>query len=113
MFAPVILIFLISCAIFAIPVEDFNGRIGISLTALLACIAMQFTVSFNLPQVSYLTVIGWLFVVAYFCITLGVVISTMQVTLLAKQPERATRLNRLAGLGLPALFWLIALCTIW
>ena len=53
-----ILIFLISCAIFAIPVEDFNGRIRISLTALLACIAMQFTVSFNLPQVSYLTVIG-------------------------------------------------------
>lgn len=35
------------------------------------CIAMQFTVSFNLPQVSYLTLIGWVFVVTYFCITWG------------------------------------------
>jgi Neurotransmitter-gated ion-channel ligand binding domain len=54
-FTPVMLIFLISCTVFVIPIENFNDRIGISLTALLACIAMQFTVSFNLPQISYLT----------------------------------------------------------
>jgi Neurotransmitter-gated ion-channel ligand binding domain len=112
-FTPVTLIFLISCVIFVLPIKEFNGRIGISLTALLACIAMQFTVSFNLPQVSYLTVIGWMFVVTYFCLSLGVLISTVQATLLANQPERAMRLDRLAGLGLPALFFaLIALCMI-
>jgi hypothetical protein len=112
-FAPVTLIFLISCTIFAVDIENFHDRIAISLTALLACIAMQFTVSFNLPQVSYLTVIGWMFVVTYFCITLGILISTAQATLLANQPERATRLDRLAGLGLPALYVaLIALCII-
>jgi hypothetical protein len=70
-FAPVMLIFLISCAIFAVGIENFHDRIAISLTAQLACIAMQFTVSFNLPQVSYLTVIRWMFLVTYFCITLG------------------------------------------
>jgi hypothetical protein len=111
--APVTLIFLISCTIFAVHIENFHDRIAIGLTALLACIAMQFTVSFNLPQVSYLSVIGWMFVVTYFCITLGVLISTAQATLLANQPERATRLDRLAGLGLPALYLtLIALCII-
>jgi hypothetical protein len=43
----------------------------------------------------------------------GVLISTVQATLLANQPEQAMRLDRLAGLGLPALFFaLIALCMI-
>ena len=70
-FTPVMLIFLISCTIFAVPIESFNDRIGISLTALLACIAMQFTVSFHLPQISYLTVLDWMFVVTYFCIAAG------------------------------------------
>jgi Neurotransmitter-gated ion-channel ligand binding domain len=113
-FAPVMLIFLISCAIFAVDIENLHDRIGIGLTALLACIAMQFTVSFNLPQVSYLTVVGWMFLVAYFCITLEILISTIQATLLANQPERITRIDRLAGLGLPVLFFaLIAFCTMW
>jgi hypothetical protein len=104
-FTPVMLIFLISCTIFAVPIENFNDCIGIRLTALLACIAMQFTVRFNLPQISYLTVLDWMFVVTYFCIATGVLISTVQSTLLASQPEWATRLNRIAGLGLPVLFF--------
>ncbi|MFH0344075.1 MAG: hypothetical protein ACHBNF_18570, partial [Chromatiales bacterium] len=80
----------------------------------LACIATQFAISFNLPQISYLTVIGWAFLVTYLCIGLGVLVSTVQATLLRHQPERATRLDRLAGLGLPALFFLlIVLCMVW
>jgi hypothetical protein len=80
-FAPVMLIFLISCTIFVVHIENFHDRIAISLTALLACVAMQFTV---------------------------------QAALLANQPERAMRLDRFAGLGLPALFFaLIVLCMIW
>ena len=70
--------------------------------------------SFYLPQVSYLTVVGWMFLVTYFCITLAILISTLQATLLANQPDRVTRLDRLAGLGLPLLFFaLIALCMLW
>ena len=87
-FAPVILIFLISCAIFAVDIENLHDRIGIGLTALLACIAMQFTVSFNLPQVSYLTVVGWMFLVTYFCITLAI--------LIARYRRRFSQINRTA-----------------
>jgi len=107
-FTPVILIFLISCTSFVVPIEHFSERIGISLTTLLACIATQFAISFNLPQISYLTMIDRVFVVTYCCIALGVLISTLQATLLAGQGERAARrLDRLAGLGLPALFLLL------
>jgi hypothetical protein len=113
-FTPVILIFLISCTIFIVPFEEFSSRISISLTALLACVATQFAMSFNLPQIAYLTVIDWVFLVAYACIALGVLVSTLQVTLLHHRPGRAERVNRFAGYGLPVVFLLlIVLGVIW
>lgn len=103
-FAPVTLIFLISCAVFRVPVENFHDRLGTSLTALLACVATQFAISFNLPRISYLTVIDRVFVLTYACIAAGVLVSTLQSALLRRDPARAARVDRWAGLGLPALF---------
>lgn len=113
-FAPVSLIFLISCSVFAVHYENIHDRVGISLAALLACIATQFAISFNLPQISYLTIIDQIFLVTYGCIALGVLVSTIQATLLKHDPVRAASIDRLAGLGLPVVFFaLIALCVIW
>jgi hypothetical protein len=113
-FAPVSLIFLISCSVFAVHYENIHDRVGISLAALLACIATQFAISFNLPQISYLTIIDRIFLVTYGCIALGVLVSTIQATALRHDPPRAKRIDRLAGLGLPAVFFaLIALCVLW
>ena len=110
-FVPVVLIFLIWCTIFVVHIENFHDRVGISLAALLACIATQFAMSFNLPHISYLTVIDRVFLVTYFCIALGVLVSTLQAVLLRTRPERAMHVDRLAGIGLPALFlMLIAFC---
>jgi hypothetical protein len=112
-FTPVILIFLISCTIFVVPYENFHDRVGVSLAALLACIATQFAISFNLPQIPYLTVIDRVFLVTFACIALGVLIGTAQAALLRKNPARAERIDRLAGLGLPLLFLaLLALCVV-
>src|SRR5262245_29688748 len=100
--------------LFIVPFRDFSSRIAISLTALLACIATHFAMSFNLPQIPYLTVIDRAFVITYACIALGVLVSTLQAAMLHEQPERAERIDRLAGLGLPALFLLlIAVSVIW
>src|SRR5262245_2446299 len=103
-FTPVILIFLISCTVFIVPFEEFSNRISLSLTALLACVATQFAMSFNLPQIAYLTMIDWVFLVAYACIALGVLVSALQVTLLRQRPGWAERIDRLAGFGLPVVF---------
>ena len=113
-FAPVTLIFLISCTVFVVPIENFHDRIGISLAALLAIIATQFAISFNLPQISYFTVINRVFLVTYLCVALGVLVSTVQASLLAGDRARVARIDRLAGLGLPALFLaLLAVCLVW
>lgn len=104
-FMEVILIFLISCTIFVVPAEAFTGRIGISLTALLACIAKQFAISFSLPQISYLTLVDRTFLVTYVCIALGVLVSTLQATLLRDRGTR--RIDQFAGFGLLLLFFLL------
>lgn len=112
-FAPVVLIFLISCTIFVVDSANFHDRVGISLAALLACIATQFAISFNLPQISYLTVIDRLFLVTYGCVALGVLVSTAQATLLRGQRERLRWVDRLAGLGLPVVFALLVAVCVW
>ena len=60
-FVPVTLIFLISCTVFVVSHENFHDRVAISLAALLACIATQFAISFNLPQIPYLTIVDRVF----------------------------------------------------
>lgn len=110
-FAPVALIFLMSCTVFAVDYQNYHDRVGVSLAALLACIATQFAISFNLPQISYLTVIDRVFLVTYACIALGVLISAAQATLLRGDRLRAARIDRLAGLGLPVVYLvLVVLC---
>lgn len=113
-FVPVTLIFLISCAMFVIPLDAFHDRLGISLAALLACVATQFAISFNLPQISYLTVIDRIFVVTYVCIAAGVLASTLEATVFRGNRILTARLDRWAGFGLPVLFVaLLVLCIAW
>lgn len=110
-FAPVALIFLISCTVFVVPFDQVQDRVGIGLAALLACIATQFAISFDLPQIAYLTVIDRLFLATYACIALAVLVSTLEVAWLRGDAARAARVDRIAGLALPALYIvLVALC---
>jgi hypothetical protein len=56
-------------------------------------------------------VIDRVFLATYGCIALGVLISTVQASVFRDDRERASRIDRLAGLGLPVLFVLfLALC---
>ena len=113
-FVPVSLIFLISCTVFVVHYDNFHDRVAISLAALLACIATQFAISFNLPQIPYLTIVDRVFLVTYLCIAIGVLVGTIQASVLRGRPERALRVDRWAGLGLPSLFFaLIAACLLW
>jgi hypothetical protein len=113
-FVPVTLIFLISCAGFAVPMRSFQDRLAISLTALLASVATQFAISFDLPRISYLTVIDRIFVVTYACIAIGVGVSTLEATLFRDDRSRVARIDRWAGAGLPVLFLtLLVACVVW
>ncbi|MFM7245383.1 MAG: hypothetical protein ACKO40_14595 [Planctomycetaceae bacterium] len=99
-FGPVVLIFLIACAVFLVPLEAFADRVSICLTALLACIATHFAISFNLPHVGYLTVIDRLFVFTYGFVALLVLASAVELRLRCI-PAMRQRVNRMAAVVLP------------
>ncbi len=105
-FGPVVLIFLIACAVFLVPLEAFADRVSICLTALLACIATHFAISFNLPHVGYLTVIDRLFVFTYGFVALLVLASAVELRLKGT-PARRRLVNRVAAIVLP-LSYLVA-----
>ena len=102
-FGPVVLIFLIACAVFLVPLEAFADRVSICLTALLACIATHFAISFNLPHVGYLTVIDRLFVVTYAFVALLVLVSALELRV-RESPSLRRLVNRLAAVLLPLAY---------
>ncbi len=106
-FAPIGLIFLISCTVFVVDVSQFQDRVAISLAALLACIATQFAISFSLPQISYLTIIDRIFLTTYFCVAIGVLVSTLQAVMLRGDRRTVVAVDHWAGLGLPLLYALL------
>ena len=102
-FGPVVLIALIACAVFLVPLEAFADRVSICLTALLACIATHFAISFNLPHVGYLTVIDRLFVITYAFIALLVVTSVAEM-LVRHDAAARRRVNTMAAAVLPLAY---------
>jgi hypothetical protein len=105
-FGPVVLIALIACAVFIVPLEAFADRVSICLTALLACIATHFAISFNLPHVGYLTVIDRLFVVTYVFVALLVLASALEM-LLRHDAAVRHRVNIAAAAILPLAYGLV------
>jgi hypothetical protein len=65
---PVLLVLL--CAVFALLLdpEHVEARIGLSITALLTLVALQFTMQASLPEVSYLTFLDQYYLASYFFI---------------------------------------------
>ena len=105
-FGPVILIFLICCTIYLMNSEELADRVGICLTTLLACIATQFTLSFTLPQISYLTLVDRLFIVTYAFTALNVCISALET--FTGTPTRRNRLLLFLGIPLTYIVVIIA-----
>jgi hypothetical protein len=98
-----VLIAIIACAVFLVPLEAFADRVSICLTALLACIATHFAISFNLPHVGYLTVIDRLFVITYVFVALLVVASAAEM-LMRHDGTARRRVNAMAAATLPLAY---------
>ncbi len=104
-FGPVVLIFLISCAVYLVPPDQIGDRISICLTALLACIATQFALSFSLPQISYMTLIDRLFINTYGFVALNVLIISAEMFLAKRENHRMRRrVNRVFGTIVPIAY---------
>jgi hypothetical protein len=102
LFLPLVLLLLIALIALYLAPDLVDARTGIGVTVLLACFAFQFTVAGTIPDVSYLTVVDELFILAYALSTL-----TLVVTVAAYWLQRTDRLptamkvDRFSRLAIP------------
>lgn len=75
LFLPLVLLLLIALIALYLAPDLVDARTGIGVTVLLACFAFQFTVAGTIPDVSYLTVVDELFILAYALSTLTLVVT--------------------------------------
>jgi hypothetical protein len=65
---PLLVVLILSYLVFFIPDHEIGTASGLTVTALLAAIAFQWTLNDSLPKVSYLTMIDKIFYLVYFYI---------------------------------------------
>lgn len=109
-FFPTILIMAMSFTVYFIRIPELKDRVAISLSCMLACIATQFAISFNIPKISYLTVVDKVYLVTYACIAFGVGVSVVEHTLHHRSHPRLNCCNKVARWVVPVLY---ALLVIW
>lgn len=71
---PLILITLIGLLALAIPINELEVRTAFAFTALLSIVAYQFTTSDSTPDVSYLTIMDYVFIFGYIFVGTALVI---------------------------------------
>jgi hypothetical protein len=90
---PIMIIVMISFALFFVDIASYHDRVAIAMACLLACVATQFAISFTLPRISYLTPIDRFFVWTYISIGLGVALSTWVKILESRGNEQWRRID--------------------
>lgn len=97
MLIPNIFILLTAYLVFFVPANRLDVAVGLTVTALLASIALQLTFQTGLPVVGYLTVADKLFYLFYFLITFALVQTI--ITHRLDMGKRLTLANRLEVVG--------------
>lgn len=112
MMVPLGILIGVAFAVFFLPLHDLADRMGVIVASLLTIVALSYSLHAELPKVSYLTVIDWLFVLAY--VALGLVMAAMVwVRRLADRDEAlATRIDRGLRWLCPAAYLLAAVIVI-
>lgn len=65
MIVPLIIVLAMAFAVFFLPPADLSDRMSVIIASLLTVVALSYSLHSGLPQIPYLTVIDWLFVLAY------------------------------------------------
>lgn len=104
MLIPNIFILLTAYLVFWVPANRLDIAVGLTVTALLASIALQLTFQTGLPAVGYLTVADKLFYLFYFLITFALVQTIVTFRLdMSQRLGLASRLELLGRFLYPAL----------
>ncbi len=101
-FLPLLVIVIVSFAMFFIDPEDLNSQVGVGVTCLLAAIAFQLAQASTLPEVAYLTLADRIYSICYVAIALAMAESVYTNTLArAGKKDDAHKVDRLCRVLFP------------
>ena len=101
---PLVLIVVLSWAVFWMKDEPMAGRIRISSTGVLTIVAFQFAVGGNLPRVPYLTLLDRVMIVSFMLIAITVLQSILVAHYEERDVSRARRIDRVSRWVFPLLY---------
>jgi len=105
-FLPLLLMVLLSWAVFWVEAHDLSNQVQIAITTILTVIAFAFAISATMPRVPYLTYIDAFFLTCYVFVFLAIV--ELMAVHLAHRRDRATdlgiRIQLIARWAVPLLF---------
>jgi hypothetical protein len=105
-FLPLLLMVVLSWAVFWIEARDLSNQVQIAITTILTVIAFAFAISATMPRVPYLTYIDAFFLVCYVFVFAAIV--ELMVVHLSHRHERSTdlgiRIQRISRWSVPLAF---------
>lgn len=92
---PILIVLLITLAVFLIDGKYFDARMGLGITTLISAIALQLTSGSSLPDVGYVVLLDKIYNVSYFVIFVALLESVVAVRLVDQdQAARSKRIDR-------------------
>jgi hypothetical protein len=101
---PLVICMLLPYLVFYIPAVNLEVATGLTVTSLLACVAIQLTVVPGLPDVGYVVMSDVFFYLAYLLAMLAMAQTVWTYTLEKRNPAIAQRLDIACRFAYPAIF---------
>lgn len=103
---PIVIVILLTSLIYVLPARLEEARAGIAVTAMLTLMALQWTVTSNLPDVGYLMMIDVIYLVSmvYILIAMAYSVIGSRRSLHELESESTLRLDRRVGLASLAIY---------
>jgi len=108
-FLPILIILLVSWAVFWIKPKEVESRLTVSVVCLLSLIAYTFIIDEVIPKLSYLTIMDYSILVSYFFSTIPTLQTIYISQLLPNNEDRAIRINNSFKRYTPITYFLIFL----
>ncbi len=108
MIVPLVIVLAMAFAVFFLPPADLSDRMNVIIASLLTVVALSFTLHSGLPKIPYLTIIDWLFVLAYVFLGLAMAGMVWIANLHARDEAKAIRYDRWLRWAYPAAYVLVA-----
>jgi TRAP transporter TAXI family solute receptor len=104
---PILLMVLLSLSASFIPADKLDGKLLLTVLSLLVAVEQQAAVREHMPDLGYMTLVDWAFLLAYVAIAIGVVQTIVEYRLHAHGRHQASATAKLAGTVLAAALFFV------